>query len=109
MRRAPVSHFGRSENLDLVGSNPGRVKPMTSGLSVPSLALGNTSVMRLMKVGNIVPRAEIEPTSLAFWASVLTITPHRVPDVTNVPMPTCLRSSLPERSVQITTQGYRKE
>ena len=27
-------------------------------------------VMGVMKVGNIVPRVGIEPTSLAFWASV---------------------------------------
>ena len=33
-----------------------------------------TSVMGLMKMGNIVPRAGIEPTYLTFWASVLTIT-----------------------------------
>ena len=33
----------------------------------------------VMKMKNIVPRAEIEPTSLAFQPSVLTITPHRFP------------------------------
>ena len=30
-----------------------------------------TSIMGEMKMGNSVPRAGIEPTSLAFWASVL--------------------------------------
>ena len=30
-----------------------------------------TSVMGVTKMGNIVPRAVIEPTSLVFWASVL--------------------------------------
>ena len=57
----------------------------------------------VMKVGNIVPRVGIEPTSLAFQANVLIITPHRLPDVITIPMPTCLCSSLPQRSVQTTT------
>ena len=35
-------------------------------------------VMDMMKIGNIVPRGEFEPTYIAFWASALTITPHRV-------------------------------
>ena len=30
-----------------------------------------TSLIGVMKMGNIVPRAGLEPTSLAFWASVL--------------------------------------
>ena len=34
--------------------------------------------MGVIKMGNIVPRAEIETTSLAFQVSVLTITPHRL-------------------------------
>ena len=38
-----------------------------------------------MKMRNIVPRAGIETTSLAFRASVLTITPHRLPDITTIP------------------------
>ena len=53
-----------------------------------------------MKIGNIAPRVGIEPTSLTFWASMLTITPPRFPDAT---MATRLCSSLPERLVQITT------
>ena len=36
-------------------------------------------VMDAMKMGNNVPRAGIEPTSLAFQATVLTITPHMLP------------------------------
>ena len=36
-------------------------------------------VMGVMKMGNTVPRAGIELTPVAFWASVLTITPHRLP------------------------------
>ena len=39
------------------------------------------------------PRVEIEPKSLAFWASALTITPHKLLDVTTLCGP------LPERSV----------
>ena len=46
--------------------------------------------MGVMKMGNIVPRAGIELTPLALLASVLPITPPRLPDVTNVPTPTCL-------------------
>ena len=40
-----------------------------------------TNVMGVMKMGNIVPRSGIRLTSLAFQASVLTITPPRLPDV----------------------------
>ena len=67
-----------------------------------------TSVVGVMKMGNIVPRARIKHTSLAIWASVLTITPHRLPYVITIPMTTCLRSSLPERSVQPTTVVTRR-
>ena len=51
-----------------------------------------TSVMGVMKMGNLVPRAEIECTSLAFRASVLSITPsgHRDVTILLTPMPTCL-------------------
>ena len=48
-------------------------------------------------MGNIVPRAGIESTSLAFQTSVLTITPPRLPDVITIPTNTCLNGSLPER------------
>ena len=37
------------------------------------------SVMGVMKMGNVVPRAGIEPTSIALRASVLTIIPCRLP------------------------------
>ena len=56
-----------------------------------------------MPMGNIAPRAGIEPTSLAFLASELTITPPRLPDVTTLHMSACSRGTLPERSVQTTT------
>ena len=36
-------------------------------------------VVCVTKKGNIVPRAGIEPRSLAFQTSVLTITPRRLP------------------------------
>ena len=36
-------------------------------------------------MGNIAPRAGIELTSLAFWASVLTISPPRLPAVRMYP------------------------
>ena len=62
-----------------------------------------TSVMDVMKIGNIVPRVGIKPTSLAFRASVKTITTCRLPDVTTILMPTCLNSSLSLRSVQTIT------
>ena len=56
-----------------------------------------------MKIGTSAHRAGIEPMSLAFQASVLSITQPRLPDVTTVPTPTCICGSLPERSVQTTT------
>ena len=41
------------------------------------------SVMGVVKMGNIVPRAGIASTSLAFLASVLTITSPRLPRPTH--------------------------
>ena len=46
-----------------------------------------TSVMGVMQLGNIVPRAGIEPTSRAFLASVLTIPQPTLPDITTQPVP----------------------
>ena len=50
-----------------------------------------------IKIGNIVPRVGIELTSLAFWASGLTMEPPRLPDVTTLPSPVyrapCLRGT----------------
>ena len=59
----------------------------------------DTSAEGVLKIGNIVPRVGIKHTSVAFQVRVLTITPPRFPYVTTVPTPTCLCSSLPERSV----------
>ena len=61
-----------------------------------------TNVAIVMKMGNIVPRAGIEPTSHTFWASLLTITPPRFLDVTILPMATFKCGTLPERPVQAT-------
>ena len=44
----------------------------------------------VLKMANKAPTAGIEH-SLAVQASVLTITPPKLPDVTNIPTPTCLR------------------
>ena len=60
-----------------------------------------TSVMGVMQMGNIVPRAGIKPTSLIFQASVLTIMPGRLPDVTTIPKHTCLCGSLPQMFVHM--------
>ena len=56
--------------------------------------------MGVMEMTNI---ARIKSTSLAFWVSILTITPSRLTDVASLIMPTYLYGSFPERSVQITT------
>ena len=56
-----------------------------------------------MKMGNIVARAALEPTPLAFQANVLPFHHVDFPDVTTIPTPTCLCSSLPQKSVQTTT------
>ena len=53
------------------------------------------------KMGNIVPRVGLESTFLAFRDDTITL--HRLTDVTTIPMPTCLCSSLPQRSAQTTT------
>ena len=49
-----------------------------------------------MKMGNSVSSLGIEPSSLAFWASMLTISLSRFPDVTSIPTSIyavpCLRS-----------------
>ena len=56
-----------------------------------------------MKVGNIVPMAEIEPMSLEWQVCVVAITPLRLPDVITLSMCVCLCGYLPDRSVQVTT------
>ena len=61
------------------------------------------SVVGVMKMGNNVPRAGLEATSLAFWASVLELHHVGFSDVTTSLMPTCLCRTLPQRSMQITT------
>ena len=48
-------------------------KSMNRLYSIYIITPSNSSVVYVMKIWNIVPRAEIEATFLAFWASVLTI------------------------------------
>ena len=74
-----------------------------SGVIIRSPQVYHGNVMGVMKMLNIMPRAGVDPTSLALWASVITITPCRFPDVTTIPTPTSPCSSLPQRSVQPTT------
>ena len=50
------------------------------------------------EMGNNVPRVGDDTTSLAFQASVLNITPPRLPDVTILPTPTCPYGSVPDKS-----------
>ena len=69
----------------------------------PVLIVYVTIVMGVVKMGNILPRVRLERTSRAFWASVLPLQHVGFPDVTTMPMPTCLWSSLHQRSVQTTT------
>ena len=45
-------------------------------------------VVGVINIGNIVPRTGIEPTPLAFWASMLTITSPRLSTVNTLPTPT---------------------
>ena len=47
--------------------------------SLYKILVMETSVLGVMKIGNIVPRAGIKSTSLAFHASMLSITPHGLP------------------------------
>ena len=58
-------------------------------------------VVGVIEMGNIAPRAVVEPTSLALGANMLTITPPRLPDIILLPMLIYLCSFLPERSVQL--------
>ena len=64
--------------------------------------------MGVVKMGNIVPRVGIEPTTFSFWASILTITPRRLPDITILPMPTYLCAFMLYKSVQTSMYVYMK-
>ena len=73
-------------------------------LQTLSNACSNAFIGREVKMGNIVPRAGIDPTSLAFLASVLPL--HYVGSLMSplfIPMPTNLCSSLLQRYVHATT------
>ena len=65
------------------------------------------SVAAEIKKGNTVHRAGLEPTSLTFGGSVLTITPRGLLDATITPMHPCLCGYLPQRSVQTTTAFFK--
>ena len=56
-----------------------------------------------MRIGDIVPRAGIEPTPLRFRASTLTIIPPKHPDVTTLSTPISICGSLSEVSVDYYT------
>ena len=62
-----------------------------------------TTVMDGVKMENVVPRARLEATYLAIWASVLTSTLQMLNNVTTLPLPICQCNSLPDKLVQITT------
>ena len=62
-----------------------------------------------VKIETIAPRAGTESTSVASQASVLTITPPMLPEVTTPPMLTCLCDCLPKRSVQTSIEAYLTE
>ena len=52
-----------------------------------------TSIMNVMKMGNIAPRVGIKLASLAFRASVLTTTAPRLPDASMLPTPDNIRAT----------------
>ena len=60
-----------------------------------------TNVKGVMTIETIASRAGSEPTSLALWASVLTITPPNLHDVITLPTSTCLCVILLEKSVHL--------
>ena len=61
--------------------------------------------MGVMKMGNIVPRAGLKPTSL-IPCQCATITPPRLTYVTTIPTPTSLFGSLPQSSLETTIYIY---
>ena len=65
-----------------------------------------SSVVGVMIMGNILLGVGIRPISLVFRVSVLSLHHVGFPDVTNIPTPTCLYSSLPEMSVHMPNQIY---
>ena len=99
-------------------SQPNKSKDLQNWyLSLPSLTLGINRigqklacVMAVIEIENVAPRAGIEPTSLAFHSSAVTITPTTFPDVFTLPINevTCLRGHcglLHYRSVRIMWLG----
>ena len=94
----------RGEHIMTPSSRIGKLVEHTYMIDpLPNYLYLHNSVVGVMKIGNIVPRVEIEPTPLTFQASVLRVTHVCLPDVTIIHMPTHLNSSIAERSVQPTT------
>ena len=62
----------------------------TQNIAFYRILVTETSVIGVMKVGNIEPRAGIEHKYLAFQASMPTITPNRLAPVTTLPTPVCI-------------------
>ena len=91
-----------------VRADPSRVQRRTYKIHTWRV-VNITSVVGVMKMGNIVPRVGLEPTSLAFRGQCAVITPCSLPAVTTIPMLTCVRSSLPQSLVLTTTLGYSKD
>ena len=76
---------------------------LTKAIVLISFYLPINIVIGVMKIGNIAPIVGIERTPFAFHCSVLTVTPPRLSDVPILSTPTCLCSSLPDRSALTST------
>ena len=74
-----------------------------TALSLYRIIVMATSVVGVMKIGNTVPRAGLETTLLAFWASVLPL--HHVGSLMSqlYPHPPVYVALLPQRSMQTST------
>ena len=57
-------------------------------------------------MGNIALRVGIKPEFLAFWDSVLTISPPKLPDIITQPTATCLSGSLPKRTMLLSCSHH---
>ena len=62
--------------------------------------------MGVMKMGNTMPRAGIDPTSMTFRDSVLPLHNIGFPDVTTIRILTCLCSSLPQTGSEVSADHH---
>ena len=69
-----IQTYGQSPYIYIYIYTQGRFNNYTVHI-LYRIIITATSVVGVMKMGNVVSRAGIEPTSMAFWASVL---PHHV-------------------------------